>query len=282
MEISNICILASTSILDELIRFPWGRMALIGLVIYLFLCFYAWIFADRILFPAPKQPGYQVDENVFFLTTPDGGKIACKQFIPEHAKGLTILYSHGNAEDLGRIEDFLNAWIKDGWSILAYDYPGYGHSPGKPSEQGCYNAIDTAYQYLRDKLEIPADKIVIWGRSLGSGPSCYLAEREKTGGLILETPFITAYRTVTETPVLPWDRFPNLHRAPFINGPTLVIHGHKDEIVPFRHGKRLFNNLSDPKNFLEFENSGHNDLPETGGEKYRKEINDFLIHVLGD
>ena len=114
----------------------------------------------------------------FFSKPKKGNQIACKHWTPQKPKGLTILYSHGNAEDIGRIEIFLQSWVKDGWSVLAYDYPGYGHSSGKPSEEGCYDAIDTAYQYLIEKLEIPPSKIIVWGRSLGTGPSCYLAEKE--------------------------------------------------------------------------------------------------------
>jgi len=100
--------------------------------------------------------------------------------------------------------------------------------------------------------------------------------------LILETPFMTAFRTVTETPILPWDRFRNLERAPSIHCPSLVIHGKKDEVVPFRHGRRVFNALPEPKSFLEFEAAGHNDLPEIGGIKYRSSINEFFNQVLGD
>ena len=107
MDSTLITTLATTSIIDNLHSFPWARMILIGFVIYLILCLYAWIFADRILFPAPKNPGYEGDESVFFLETRNGDKIACKHWIPEKPKGLSILYSHGNAEDLGRIEDFL-------------------------------------------------------------------------------------------------------------------------------------------------------------------------------
>ena len=87
-------------------------MFLIGCLIYVILCVYAWIFADRILFPAPKGPSYEKDENVFFLETKRGDQIACKHWIPENPKGLTILYSHGNAEDIGRIENFLQTWVK--------------------------------------------------------------------------------------------------------------------------------------------------------------------------
>ncbi len=282
MDFLDIYAFASTTMLDELFRFPWAKMALIAGVLYLLLCFYAWIFADRILFPAPKEPSYETDAGVFFLESTHGIKIACKHWYAENPKGLTLLYSHGNAEDLGKIEDFLLAWVADGWSVFAYDYPGYGLSSGKPSEQGCYDAIDSVFQHLTESLHIPAKKIVPWGRSLGTGPTCYLAEKEKIAGIILETPFISAFRTVTETAVLPWDRFRNLQRTPSISTPSLLIHGHKDEIVPFRHGKRLFNALPEPKKLLEFDDAGHNDLPEIGGEKYRQGIEDFLNKLLGD
>ena len=282
MDHTTIYTLASTSIIDDLINFPWGRMAIIGLVLYLILLFYAWIFADRILFPAPKNPGYVQDEDVFFLETEKGSKIACKHWNADNPKGLTLLYSHGNGEDIGRIEEFLKTWISEGWSVITYDYPGYGHSPGKPSEFGCYQAIDAVFEHLTEQKGINPHKIVLWGRSLGTGPSCYLAEKKKVGGIILETPFMTAFRTVTETPFLPWDRFRNLERAPSIHCPSLVIHGKKDEVVPFRHGKRVYNALPEPKSFIEFETAGHNDLPETGGEKYRSSINEFFNQVLGD
>jgi alpha-beta hydrolase superfamily lysophospholipase len=280
MVLTNIITLASSTFVDQILYFPWGRMALIGLFIYLVLSFYAWLFADRILFPAPKEPGYRMDESVFFVECQDGVKIACKYWHNPSADHKTILYSHGNAEDIGRIEESLAHWVETGYSVLAYDYPGYGHSSAKPSEQGCYNAIDAVYEHLKKNLGIPAEQIVIWGRSLGTGPSCYLAEKEKVAGLVLETPFISAFLTVTEIPVVPWDRFPNLKRAPNLSIPTIVIHGHRDEIVPFRHGKRFFEALPEPKTFLQFQNAGHNDLSEIGGDQYREKINDFLSRVL--
>ena len=280
MDSLTFLTLASSSFVEDLIRFPWGRMAFLLFVLYLFLCLYAWLFADRILFPAPRTPSYAKDDSLLFLPISGGGEIACRILHPQTPKGLTLLYSHGNAEDLGRIEDMLGSWVTEGWTVVAYDYPGYGHSPGKPSEEGCYQSIDAVYAHLTGDLKLSPSTIVAWGRSLGTGPSCYLAIREKLAGLILETPFVTAFRTVTETPVLPWDRFRNLQRAPSVKCPSLVIHGHEDEIVPFRHGKRVFEALPQPKKFVQFEKSGHNDLPETGGKKYRSAIRDFLTAAL--
>jgi alpha-beta hydrolase superfamily lysophospholipase len=281
MDILNITILASSSIIDQITGFPWGRMGIILLIIYLILCLYAWFFADYLIFPAPRKPGYDKDDSVFYLDTASGDQIACKYWQPQDQAKGTILYSHGNAEDIGRIEEVLTSWVEDGYSVIAYDYPGYGHSTGKPNEQGCYDAIDAVYRHLTKELQLSPQKIILWGRSLGTGPSCYLAEKEKTAGLLLETPFLSAYLTATEIPVVPWDRFRNLERAPNIKPPTLVIHGHKDEVVLFRHGKKFFNALPEPKKLLEFEHAGHNDLPEIGGTRYRDQINEFLQRVLG-
>ena len=100
---------------------------------------------------------------------------------------------------------------------------------------------DTVYQHLTKILGIPLAQVVIWGRSLGIGPS-FISGREGTNWR--NNPGNSIYDCLPygyRNPVLPWDRFPNLKRAPHIHGPSLVIHGHKDEIVPFRHGKKVYN-----------------------------------------
>ena len=150
---------------------------------------------------------------------------------------------------------------------------------GKPSEKGCYAAIDTVYKHLTNELEISSDKIIVWGRSLGTGPSCYLAEKHKFAGLILET-LLLPYRTVTETPVLPWDRFRNIERAHNIQNKSLVIHGHEDEIVPFRHGKRVFNALPEPKQFLEFKMLATMIYQKLGEKSIVMELTIFSIKSL--
>uniref|UniRef100_A0A7S4W1K2 AB hydrolase-1 domain-containing protein n=1 Tax=Ditylum brightwellii TaxID=49249 RepID=A0A7S4W1K2_9STRA len=135
--------------------------------------------------------------------------------------GTTLLYSHANAEDLGNIYPwckFLSKALKV--NVLAYDYTGYGLASGQgdPSEENCFADIDAAYSYLRYQLQIPSHKIVLYGRSLGSGPSCYLASRlsepesedNPVGGLILHAPFMSVFRIVLESGcTLPGDKFPN-------------------------------------------------------------------------
>lgn len=160
----------------------------------------------------------------------------------------TILYSHANAEDLGNIYPwckFLSKML--GVNIFAYDYTGYGLATdqGDPSEDYCFADITAAFSYLTAVLQIPPSSIILYGRSLGSGPSCFLAARtagegNPVGGLILHAPFLSVYRIVLESGcTLPGDRFPNVDFAPSIRSPVLFIHGTKDSIVPFNHSERL-------------------------------------------
>lgn len=178
-------------------------------------------------------------------------------------QGLTLLYSHANAEDLGSIYPwckFLSKMLQV--NLFAYDYSGYGMAfdSGPPSEENCYADIEAAYDFLRNSLQVPARNIVLYGRSLGSGPSCYLAvksaqtpidsENEKkyepVGGLILHAPFMSVFRVVLETGcTLPGDKFPNVDLLPFVASPTILIHGTSDQIVPFYHSERLFETINE-------------------------------------
>jgi abhydrolase domain-containing protein 17 len=127
---------------------------------------------------------------------------------------------------------------------------------GPPSEEHCYADIEAAYAYLRHSLDVPAANIVLYGRSLGSGPSCHMAAQTAllsskkndtengsgcVGGLILHAPFLSVYRVVVDTGcTLYGDKFPNLDVVPFVQSPTLLVHGTSDQIVPFHHSERLW------------------------------------------
>lgn len=189
----------------------------------------------------------------------------------DNRKGVTLLYSHANAEDLGNIYPWCKFLSKSlGVNVLAYDYTGYGLATeqGDPSEEHCYADIDAAYSYLRDTLQVPARNVVLYGRSLGSGPSCYLASRTADegmplGGLILHAPFQSVYRVVLESGcTLPGDKFPNIDFLPSVRSPVMVIHGTKDQIVPFHHSEQLLS-VVDPQfraTPLLIEGMGHNNI----------------------
>lgn len=200
-----------------------------------------------------------------------GGVENCRSLTAEEIQasqpedGLTILYSHANAEDLGSIYPwckFLSKMLRV--NLFAYDYSGYGmaYEDGPPSEQHCYADIDAAYSYLRDVLNVPAENIVLYGRSLGSGPSCHLAAQSAilakkdaeygsadgpVGGLILHAPFLSVYRVVLDTGcTLYGDKFPNVDIMPMVRSPTILIHGTADQIVPFHHSERMYEAIAKP------------------------------------
>jgi len=126
-----------------------------------------------------------------------------------------------------------------------------------------------------NKVGIPSESIVLHGRSLGSAPSCKLASEYKVGGLILESPFVSAFRVMTHVTLLPWDKFSNIDNAEKVSCSSLVIHGEMDEVVPFWHGQRIFDALPEPKTFHRIPKASHNDMAHMGGEAYWEAIKDF-------
>jgi abhydrolase domain-containing protein 17 len=161
---------------------------------------------------------------------------------------------------------------------------------GDPSENHCYADVDAAYDYLRHELGVPAQNIVLYGRSLGSGPSCYLASKtaslKKTlpddgpvGGVILHAPFLSVYRVVIDTGCTVYgDKFPNIDFAPMINSPVILVHGRSDQIVPFHHSERLFQALqpSCQAKPLFIDGMGHNNVHAEVRPMFVERLSEFL------
>ena len=265
--------------ITEFLNLPWSKIFLLFGIFYLVILIAAWIYADRLLFPFPEPASYEKEDVDFYVSTENGLQVACVTIAPKEPNGVFILYSHGNGEDLGMIKERLSEIARDGYTVFSYDYPGYGLSTGLPSESSCFEAIQSLFSHMTDHMNINPKKVVLWGRSLGTGPSCYLASQKKIGGLLLETPFLSAFRALTGITILPWDRFCNIDFIKFVECPSLVIHGKLDEIVPFRQGKRIYKELSEPKSFLEIQDAGHNNLKEKGKKLYQDGIAKFLNNI---
>ena len=213
-------------------------LVLIPVVVYLGLFTTAWLFPNKLLF-RPQTSSYKDDSSVIKLTMANGEKISAK-FYENNAARFTILFSHGNAEDIGTIDPFILKLRESGFAVLAYDYRGYGTSEGSPSEENTYSDIQAAYEYLIGIRKIPSDRIILHGRSLGGGAAVDLASHEPVGGLILESSFTSAARVLTNIRIFPFDEFDNISKIARINCPVLVIHGKKDSTIPFHHGEILF------------------------------------------
>ena len=199
-------------------------------------------------------------------------------FQPPPEGGITLLYSHGNAEDLASIAYRLSAYHAEGYGILAYDYEGYGEGSGTPSEAAAYRDIERCWRFLTVEKQIPPESIVIYGRSVGTGPAVWLATRRRALALVLEAPFTSTF-AVAGLDWLPGDRFPNLDRIGRINQPLLIIHGDRDQVIPQRHGRKLADAAAAPKSFYNVGGAGHNNILLVAGREYWNNLREFLTRA---
>lgn len=254
-------------------EFTLKRLVRSLIFIYTFFCLYVFFFADRMVF-LPPAATYQDTPEILKLSTPDQFQISAI-YLQNPTASSTILYSHGNAEDLGIILPVLHELQTIGFSVFAYDYRGYGTSQGRPSERNSYQDIQTAYNYLTQNLGVASQQIIVYGRSVGSGPTVNLASRQSVGGLILESAFTSLFRVVVPFPILPFDKFRNIDKIKNVNCPVLVMHGKADDTIPFSHGQQLFAAAPQPKRYLWVEEAGHNDLMWVAGERYAQALQKF-------
>jgi hypothetical protein len=244
------------------------------LIVYCLLAIVVYFASDFMLFPSPKS-SYQDTSDIIKLITPDGKRISAI-YLKNPKAEYTILFSHGNFEDIGTIMPLLEEYVKHGYSVFAYDYHGYGTSEGSSNEAKSYLDINAAYQYLTQSLHISPTHIILHGRSLGSGPSLDLAIREPIGGLILESPIYTAFRVMTKIPLFPIDKFRNDQKITQLKVPVLIIHGTQDEVVAFWHGEKLYERATSPKTLLRVERAGHNNVVAIAKDRYWQAINKFV------
>ena len=170
-----------------------------------------------------------------------------------------ILYSHGNGEYLAAIMPLLKSFISRGYSVMAYDYAGYGNSTGYPGEKQAYSDIETVFDYLTGQQKISPEDIVVMGYSVGSGPSCYIAEKYPVKALVIISGFASAAQVLLPFSV-PFDKFPNAERLKNCKIPLMVIHGRSDKIVPIRNGRKLIESSIAPLRRMHEEDAGHNDI----------------------
>ena len=247
------------------------------IIAYLALILSAYFFSDKLMFPAPYAH-YQDTSQIIKLKTRDDVLISAI-YLPQKDAKYTILFSHGNAEDLGTKLPFLKDLQAHGFAVFAYDYHGYGTSKSKPSEQNTYNDIDAAYDYLITTLKLPPQKIIAYGYSIGSGPTIDLAIRKPVAGVILEAPFTSAFRVMTHYKILFFDKFDNLKKIVKLKAPLLIMHGTKDRTVPFWHGVTLYQAAPPNKQHLWIENAGHTNILGVAGNVYWQTINDFVVKL---
>lgn len=241
---------------------------------YLLLGAGFYFLSDFIMFQPPRA-NYQDSSIIIKIPVENGTKLSAI-YLPNPKAKYTILFSHGNAEDLGQLYPFLQLFHQQGFAILAYDYEGYGTSEGNSTEKNTYHDIQAAYQYLTKTQGISPNRIIVFGRSLGTGPSVYLANESPIKALILESPFVSAYRVYTVIRIFPFDKYPNLDRISHLQIPLLVIHGTKDSIIPAWHGKKIFEASNGFKQAYWVKGADHNNIYDIAQENYWLAIHHFV------
>jgi len=251
-----------------------------------------YIFQARLLF-FPDQPGrhhVQVPTDIGLhyetvrILTADGVTLD-GWFVPaDKARGV-ILFFHGNAGNISHRLDSLRIFNKLGLNTLIIDYRGYGSSTGTPSETGTYLDAEAAWRYLVEECHFSPRDIIIFGRSLGGAVAVHLASQQDPAALIAESTFTSVPDLAAE--LYPWlparwlSRFQynSLRKIKSVNCPVLVVHSSQDEIIPARHGSRIFAAARAPKEFLKISGSHDNGFL-TSGRVYTAGLDHFLAGHL--
>jgi fermentation-respiration switch protein FrsA (DUF1100 family) len=236
-------------------------------------------FPERELIGDPAEFGLAFDDAYFVAR--DGVRLH-GWFVPGPGD-LTCLWFHGNAGNISdRLENLRLLHDELGVSVFIFDYRGYGRSEGSPSEQGTYRDAEAALAYLLSRSDVDPERIVYFGRSLGSAVAVELATRRPPFALILESPFTSMadlvrhhYRFLPATGLIR-TKYDSLSKIGKVRARLLVLHGDQDDIVPFEAGKRLFEAANEPKRFYAIRGAGHNDTYMVGGREYFRALREFV------
>ena len=218
----------------------------------------------RLIFPAPPARPFPLLPGIDRIDRCGAEDVRCL-YAKAPAGGPTLVFFHGNGEQVADFVPELARWRAGGVGVLAVEYPGYGGAPGSPSEASLFRAARAAVAHLHGTLGVPVEQTVLFGRSLGTGVATQLASEGAGQRLLLVSPFTSLAEVGQRTfPFLPvrWllrDRFDSAALAPRVQLPVLILHGTRDEVVPFALGQALAGRFPQAV-FQPVPGAGHNDI----------------------
>jgi fermentation-respiration switch protein FrsA (DUF1100 family) len=257
------------------------KLALAVIAVFLALPLLVRIFEARLaFFPiegetlTPREFGVEFER--ISVVTKDGERLQAWRLLHPSPRAL-VVYFHGNGGNLSVWAPILSGIARQGYSVLAFDYRGYGGSTGRPSESGLYKDVEAVVQHFWERTDRAAP-VIYWGRSLGTVMAAYASTIHAPNGLILESGFPDARSLVRSSPVLAFLAMFSSYRftgADFLAGaaiPVLVVHGDNDHVVPFNQGRALFDRVTGPKQFFMIRGGDHNDAAPRDPEPYWKAV----------
>lgn len=254
------------------------RLGLVAAGLYLAYAVIAFVVQRELLFAGrrrgPKRPAVTPGEGVqsVWLSTP-GGRVEA-YYMPARETGQpapALLFAHGNAELIEQWPASLEPLRAHGFALLLVEYPGYGRSDGRPSEESVRDAMLAGYDFLAARPEVDRARIIGIGRSLGGGAIGTVAGRRPLAALVLSSTF-TSVRPFAAGMLVPSllvrDPFDTLAAVQRFEGPVLVVHGTRDLTIPYAHGRKLAAAAKHGK--LISYDAGHNDCPPDWDELARE------------
>ena len=271
------------------------RLFIVGIAIFATMILLMALFERSLIFFPTRYPDGMWDTGVaargsgcaiddHFFTAGDGTRLHgwwCRKLDADPAAPV-LLFFHGNAGNLSHRADLLiELATRSPASVFVVGYRGYGRSEGHPNEAGLYLDARAAWKYLTEERGVGADRIVIFGKSLGGGVAIDLALEAPAAGLVVESSF-------TSIPDMAGAHYPfvpkflvrtqmnSVLKVPFVSLPKLFIHSREDRVVPYRLGRELFDAASEPKRFYEVVGAGHNETWLVGGDSYFQTLSEFI------
>lgn len=223
-----------------------------------------------------------------YFTAADGSALHGWLFDTPGAR-KTILFSHGNTGNITGRLNLLRLLIESGASVFIYDYRGYGRSSGTPTVRGICEDGLMAFDYLVKHRGVRARDVVVYGESLGTAVACEIAAERVCAGIILQSGFSSlrkiGHETIPITKIYPEALFPKplLDSAFRMSSrkchPLLIIHGEKDQVVPFAHGQEIFDRACEPKRFVQLPECAHSDIWCNSPQAYVDAVRQFLAEL---
>ena len=238
---------------------------LVAASLYALACLAFWILQERLVWwpgPAPSRTPDDVGLPFrdLWLETRDGERIHAWLVLPRETSAAAprgaVLLAHGNAGNIGMRLEYARAFTAMGLAVLLLEYRGYGGSSGRPTEDGTYVDAETAYDHLVAVEGFQGRRIVAFGESLGGAVAIELALRRPVAAVIVEDTFTSAADVGSK--LYPWlpvrllgrVRYDSIGKLGRLDVPLLVLHSPEDDLIPFEHGRRLFEAAREPKRFL--------------------------------
>lgn len=199
------------------------------------------------------------------IATADGLTLVAWYAPPAHTPAPVVLHFHGNSGSIAHRTDKAQTLMAAGFGVLLLEYRGFAGNPGRPTEDGLYEDARGAMRWLATQ-GIAADRVVLYGESLGTGVAVQIASETTPAGIILEAPYTSIPDVAAlQYPFVPvhWltlDRYDSLAKIGRVTAPLLLIHGERDGLIPITLAKRLFAAAAEPKQAVFVPQASHDDL----------------------